>query len=129
MAQVDQSDKFAALQKHQYANLFTYRKNGQAVKTPIWFALKEGKVYIMTDAGSGKIKRIRNNSRVLLGPSDARGTPRGETVDGVARLLDPSEIAPAKAALDAKYGLVKAIFDFFITLRGTERAWVEIVPA
>ncbi|NTW97701.1 MAG: PPOX class F420-dependent oxidoreductase [Oscillochloris sp.] len=129
MAEIDQSDRFAALQKHQYANLFTYRKNGEAVKTPIWFALKDGKVYIMTDMGSGKIKRIRNNSRVLIGPSDGRGTPRGDTVGGVARLLGPDEMQVAKLALDTKYGLVKAVFDFFITVRGTERAWVEIVPA
>jgi PPOX class probable F420-dependent enzyme len=126
MAQIDQSERFAALKKHQYANLFTYRKSGEAVKTPVWFALSGGKVYVMTTGDSGKVKRIRNNSRVLIGPSDQSGTPRGETVDGQARVLGPEEEAVAKEALDKKYGLIKAIFDFFMNVRGTQRAWVEI---
>jgi uncharacterized protein len=129
MAQIEQSDRFAALRKDQYANLFTYRKSGEAVKTPIWFALRGGKVYVMTGAKSGKLKRIRNNPRVLIGPSDARGNPRGETIEGAARILGPDELEPAKDALDRKYGLVKAVFDFFMTLGGAERGWIEIGPA
>ncbi len=129
MAQIDQTDRFAVLKKHQYMNLFTYRKSGEAVKTPVWFALRGGKVYVMTVEGTGKVKRIRNHPRVLIGPSDQRGNPRGETVDGVARVLGPQEEGVAKEALDEKYGLLKAVFDFFMTVRGTQRAWVEIVPA
>ncbi len=129
MAQIDQSDRFAALKKHQYANLFTYRKSGDAVKTPVWFALSGGKVYVMTSLKAGKVKRIRNNPRVLIGPSDQRGTPRGETADGLARVLGPDEVEVAKEALDRKYGLVKAVFDFFLTVGGAERAWIGIVPA
>jgi PPOX class probable F420-dependent enzyme len=129
MAQIDQSNKFAGLSKHQYANLFTYRKNGEAVKTPVWFGMSGGKVYVMTIEGSGKVKRIRNNGRVLIGPSDQRGTPRGDTIDGVARVLGPEEVEVAKEALDRKYGLIKAAFDFFMNIRGTQRAWVEISPA
>lgn len=129
MTHTEQTNKFAALKKHQYMNLFTYRKSGEAVKTPVWFALKDGKVYVMTVTNAGKIKRIRNNPRVLLGPADGRGNPRGETVDGVARILGPEEEELAKAALDVKYGLIKAVFDFFMNVRGTERAWVEIMPA
>ncbi|MEI7770893.1 MAG: PPOX class F420-dependent oxidoreductase [Chloroflexales bacterium] len=130
MAQIDESNKFAALGKHQYANLFTYRKSGEAVKTPVWFALSAGKVYVMTSRGSGKVKRIRNNGRVLIGPSDMGGNPRGETIDGVARVLDdPKQEALVKDLLDRKYGLIKAVFDFFATLSGAERDWIEITPA
>ncbi|MEI6778409.1 MAG: PPOX class F420-dependent oxidoreductase [Chloroflexales bacterium] len=128
MAQIDQS-KFSALSTHQYANLITYRKSGEAVPTPIWFALSGGKVYVMTSKNSGKVKRIRNNGCVLIGPSDMRGTPRGETIDGVARVLGPGEETLAKDLLDRKYGLIKAVFDFFITLSGGERDWIEISPA
>jgi PPOX class probable F420-dependent enzyme len=128
MAQIDQSNKFAALSKHQYANLITYRKSGEAVRTPVWFALSGDKVYVMTSKNSGKVKRIRNNGRVLIGPSDMRGTPRGETIDGVARVLGPGEEAVAKDVLDRKYGLIKAIFDFFATASGAERDWIEVSP-
>jgi PPOX class probable F420-dependent enzyme len=119
---------FGVLQKHQYANLFTYKKSGEAVKTPVWFALSDGKAYVMTVEGSGKVKRVRNNGRVLIGPADQRGNPLGATVGGQARLLGPDQVAPAKAALDKKYGLMKAAFDFFMNIRGAQRAWIEIVP-
>jgi uncharacterized protein len=129
MTQPNQPDKLAALKKQQYANLFTYRKSGEAVKTPIWFALKDGKIYVMTSEDSWKVKRMRNNPRVLIGPSDARGNPRGETFEGVARILAPEEASVAKEALDTKYGLVKAVFDFFLNVGGAKRTWIEIVPA
>jgi len=129
MAQVDQSDTFAALGKHQYINLATYRKSGEAIRTPVWFALSGGKVYVMTSKNSGKVKRIRNNGRVQIGPSDMSGNPRGEMLDGMARVLGPGEQALAKDVLDRKYGLIKAVFDFFITLSGGERDWIEVLPA
>lgn len=119
---------FSALHRQQFANLFTFRKSGEAVKTPVWFAEHDGKLYVMTVDGSGKVKRIRNNDRVQIGPSDQRGNPLGPTVEARARLLGPGEDQVAKDALDNKYGLMKAVFDFFGTLRGMKRAWIEIEP-
>jgi PPOX class probable F420-dependent enzyme len=119
---------FDYLKKHQYANLFTFRKSGEAVKTPVWFALRGGKAYVMTTMDSGKAKRIRNNGRAQLGPSDQRGTPLGPVAECAARVLPPEEIHVAKEALDDKYGLMKAVFDFFMTVRGTDRAWIELTP-
>ena len=129
MTQTDQNTGFAVLHRHQYANLFTFRKSGDAVKTPVWFALRDGKAYVMTTMDSGKVKRIRNNGRVLIGPSDRGGRPLGPTVEARARLLAPEEIAVAKDALDEKYGLMKAVFDFFATVANVQRAWIEIEPA
>jgi hypothetical protein len=129
MTQTTPATSFDFMAKHQYANLFTFRKSGEAVKTPVWFALAGGKAYVMTTASAGKTKRIRNSGRVLLGPSDRSGTPLGPTVEGRARILGPEEEPLAKDALDRKYGLMKAIFDFVINLRGTERAFIEIDPA
>ncbi|MGQ9927213.1 MAG: PPOX class F420-dependent oxidoreductase [Chloroflexaceae bacterium] len=129
MIETDQNTGFSVLHRHQYANLFTFRKSGDAVKTPVWFALRNGKAYVMTTMDSGKVKRIRNNGRVLIGPSDRGGRPLGPTVEARARLLGPEESAVAKEALDEKYGLMKAVFDFFGTLSGMERAWIEIEPA
>ncbi|MEI6179918.1 MAG: PPOX class F420-dependent oxidoreductase [Chloroflexales bacterium] len=131
MTQTTQAGGFSLLHKQQYANLFTFRKSGAAVKTPIWFAEQGGKLYVMTVQDSGKIKRIRNNGKVLIGPSDQRGTPLGPTVEARARLLDPEaeEARLAKTLLDRKYGFLKAVFDLFGTLSGSKRAWIEIVPA
>ncbi len=126
MTQTTPTSGLSLLHKQQYANLFTYRKSGEAVKTPIWFAERDSKLYVMTGQDSGKIKRIRNNGKVLIGPSDGRGTPLGPTVEAHARLLGPDEMQMAKEALDRKYGLMKAAFDFFGTLSGMQRAWIEI---
>ncbi|MFV9505833.1 MAG: PPOX class F420-dependent oxidoreductase [Oscillochloridaceae bacterium umkhey_bin13] len=120
---------FALLDQQQYANLFTFRKNGDAIKTPVWFAEQGDRLYIMTTMDSGKVKRIRNNGHVLIGPSDRAGNPKGPTIAAQARLLAPTEAAMASAALDRKYGLMKAVFDFFGTLRGMDRAWIEVSPA
>lgn len=129
MTQAVSSTGFDSLKQHQYANLFTFRKSGEAVKTPVWFALSGGKAYVMTTADAGKLKRIRNNGRAQLGPSDQRGTPLGPVIEARARVLGPDEERLAKEALDRKYGLMKAAFDFFMNIRGTVRAYVEIEPA
>jgi PPOX class probable F420-dependent enzyme len=129
MTETNPTTGFSLLERQQYANLFTYRKSGEAVKTPIWFALHNGKAYVMTGAEAGKVKRIRNNNQVEIGPADRAGKPLGPTVAATARVLDEAEIAIAKEALDKKYGLFKAVFDFFGTLSGMQRAYLEIAPA
>lgn len=120
---------FALLDQQQYANLFTFRKNGEAIKTPVWFAERGDRLYVMTTVDSGKVKRIRNNGKVLIGPADRSGNPKGPTIEAKARLLEANESSVASAALDKKYGLMKAMFDFFGTMRGMNRAWIEIAPA
>jgi hypothetical protein len=129
MVDTQQTNIFAGLHKQQYANLNTFRKSGATVVTPVWFALENGKVYVMTVNDSGKVKRIRNNARVQLAPATRSGQALGPYVDATARILTEDEVEAAKAALDRKYGLLKATFDFFMTLRGTDRAWIEIVPS
>lgn len=129
MTQADMTTDLSILERQQYANLFTYRKSGEAVKTPVWFALHNGKAYVMTTAEAGKVKRIRNNAKVTIGASDRAGKPLGPTVPATARILSAEEGKQANELLDAKYGLFKAAFDFFGTLRGIERAYIEIAPA
>ena len=80
------------LHKQQFMNLFTYRKSGAAVKTPVWFALSGGKVYVMTTAAAGKAKRIRNNPEVAIAPSDFRGRPKGRDIRAVAMRASPYDL-------------------------------------
>ncbi len=127
--QPNATEIFAGLHKQQYANLITFRKSGQEVSTLVWFALKDSKVYVMTTMESGKVKRIRNNGRVMIAPANQSGKPLGPAVEAVARILPPEEEATAKIALDKKYGIFKAFFDFFMTLGGANRAWIEISAA
>ncbi|MFN8516220.1 MAG: PPOX class F420-dependent oxidoreductase [Thermomicrobiales bacterium] len=101
----DGSQAGNALAAHEFAVLTTYRKTGAPVPTTVWFAYDGGKVYITTRAASGKLKRIRNDARVTLSPSDRVGTLLGESeVAGTAREALGDEREQANAALAQKYG-------------------------
>ena len=104
---------FEALDTHNYVNLTTFRKSGEVVHTTIWFVRVGDYVYATTPPNSGKMKRIRNNPRVVLTPSNARGRPRGESVEGIARVIDGAVPEGAEAALRDKYRVGLALFRLF----------------
>ena len=64
-------------QGQKYLSLTSFRKSGVPVRTPVWFAEAEGKLYLFTNPKSGKAKRIRNNPRVLIAPCTMRGKVTG----------------------------------------------------
>jgi uncharacterized protein len=97
-------DPFAYLYPYEFALLTTFRKNGLAVPTTMWFAHDQGKIYMVTSAKVGKIKRIRNNGRVLLAPCDVGGKVLGEQIKAYARELPPTQHEYANAVLASKYG-------------------------
>jgi hypothetical protein len=122
---------FDYLQSHKYINLTTFRKNGQGVPTPVWFVLENGSLYVVTGAHLGKVKRIRNNPRVMIEPADGRGKSPGPAVEGIARILPNEEGRHAKALLDRRYGLIKRAVDLFIKVTNPkdQRTYIEISPA
>ncbi|MER5770734.1 PPOX class F420-dependent oxidoreductase [Streptomyces sp. NPDC001985] len=74
----------------KYISLTTFRKNGTGVATPVWFAPDGGKLYIWTNTESWKVKRLRNDSRVIVTVCDVRGriAPGAASAEGTAELLD-----------------------------------------
>ena len=120
---------FAALIPHQFVQLTTFRKSGVAVPTTVWFAPDAGNLYVMTTASAGKIKRIRNNGRVQLAPSDRSGKLLGPALEGTARELPASEHEHASAVLARKYGLSYRAFMLFGKLSKVTRVFIEISPA
>ncbi len=86
---------FEILEEHRHVRLTTYRKNGEAVGAPVWFALVDDHVYVTTPPRSAKMKRIRNDLRMILTPCNARGVARGVSVEGVARIME--DTAPERA--------------------------------
>lgn len=105
-----QSSPFANLAGKKYLSLASFRKNGQSVRTPLWFAEETGKLYFMTRNDSWKYKRIRNNPRVLVAPCTARGSCTGPDVEGRARVLEAAEFPAARRALERKYWLMRLPF-------------------
>jgi uncharacterized protein len=119
----------AALDRYRYLSLATFRKNGAEVKTPVWFAAADGKLYVFTSGESGKVKRLRSSSRVRIAPSDARGRARGLWRDATARIVtEPASIERARVALRAKYGWQMWLTDLVSRLAGRlqRRAWIEV---
>ena len=119
---------FATLENEQYIRLTTFRKNGEAVSTPVWFALEGDKVYVLSLINAGKHKRLKNTSRVELAASDYAGKEHGERFKGEAILHDAeSEMGKyATKALSKKYGFQKWVFDLFQTLMRQKRVYIEI---
>jgi uncharacterized protein len=98
------------LQNQKYLSLATFRKNGLAVHTPVWFAEQNGKIYVMTRNDSGKFKRIRNNPTVRVAGCTIRGKITGPEFPGRARLLPAEDWPPARKLLAAKYWLMRLPF-------------------
>ncbi len=103
----------------KYFSLATFRRNGNAVATPVWFATLGDTFYVFSAPDAGKVKRIRLTARARVAACDMRGKLQGEWQDANARLVsDPAEIAKAHAGLVSKYGLTMVIGDFFAKLTG-----------
>jgi PPOX class probable F420-dependent enzyme len=101
-------DQFA---RQKYLNLETFRRNGESMKTPVWFVQDGETIYVQTVANSGKVKRIRNNGRVIVTPCKMEGTPCGTWVQAEAREITDAAIAKkVNRLLDKKYGLMKKMF-------------------
>ena len=115
---------------HKYCLLVTYKRSGEAVPTPVWFGLGDGKLYVRSEANVAKVKRIRNDPRVRVAPCTARGKPLGPPAEGLARVLDQhvdSELA--EVALQANYGLGRKIYEGAGGALGIETVYLEIAPA
>jgi uncharacterized protein len=111
------------IQGQRYISLATFRKNGAAVYTPIWFAESNGKLYFMTSSGSWKYKRIRNNSQVKIAPCTIRGKITGPESSATARILPAEDYAATRKLINAKYWLARVPF-----LWRNSDASIEITP-
>jgi PPOX class probable F420-dependent enzyme len=123
------SSAIADLDRHRCLCLATFRRDGTDVRTPVWFAAADGRLYVFTAGEAGKVKRLRQSPRARAAASDMRGAVRGPWRDATARLVsDPSSIERARAALCAKYGGQMWLADLLSRLTGRyqRRAWIEI---
>ena len=123
------ADARRALDGETYTSLTTFRKTGRAVPTPVWFALAGEHFYVFSEASAGKMKRLRNDSRIEFAACNARGKVHGEAYAGRGvRVEDPAVIETAYDALRAKYGWQMHLGDFFSRLTGRydNRAFIEI---
>lgn len=120
------ANKLAQFSNQRYVCLETYKKDGQGVRTPLWFAEHQGILYMRTPAQSAKVRRIRNIPRVRIVPSDVRGGPTGEWMDGRAQLIEAAEAEWVNQLIKQKYGLLKRLIDIRSRLKGTESVVIAV---
>jgi PPOX class probable F420-dependent enzyme len=123
---------FASLDRGTYLSLATFRRDGRAVRTPVWFARRGESLYVFTERDAGKVKRLRNGPRARVAACNVRGRVHGDWIDARGRVVDDPDLeSQAYAALRKKYGWQMQVVDFFSRVAGRidGRAVVEITPA
>lgn len=91
----------------KYVSLTTFKKDGTPVATPVWHAVDGGELFIISDADAWKVKRIRNNGRVVVTVCSIRGriAPGAPSAEGTARVLDDAGTQTARKLIARKYVL------------------------
>ena len=119
--------KNTSLSNAEYINIESYYPNGKGVKTPVWSASENGKLYVWTSADSYKVKRISQNSKVKVCPSDAMGKPLGEWIDATAQTHTSQQAVKTQVKrMRAKYGGKFWGYYMLGKLRRTSIAVIEI---
>ena len=124
----EKSATFSILEGQTFLSLTTFRKNGNPVATPVWFAQDGDKLYVMTGAHTGKVRRIRHNAQVEVAPCTLKGDLLGSSLEAMAVILPDAQKIRANRALNQKYGWQKRIYDLTYILRAKKRTWLEITP-
>ncbi|MEB3019877.1 PPOX class F420-dependent oxidoreductase [[Mycobacterium] crassicus] len=113
--------------------LVTFKRSGEAMPSPINHGVADGRIYVRTDASTGKVKRIRNNPNVVVVPSGLRGRPKGQPVAGVARILPESEHPHAEQVIAANWStpmrILERSLDKGSAATGIAITYLEIAPA
>ncbi|MBI1259294.1 MAG: PPOX class F420-dependent oxidoreductase [Chloroflexi bacterium] len=126
--QKEEYTHFSVLEGHAFLSLTTFRKNGEPVTTPVWFAQDGDKLYVMTGAKTGKVRRIHHNAQVEVAPCTLNGTLLGDPLEAMAVILNDGQNISANRTLNHKYGWQKRFYDLTYLLRAQKRTWLEITP-
>jgi uncharacterized protein len=128
-----------SLADHRFVSLTTFRRSGAPVATPVWVGRDGESLVVLTPAGSGKVKRLRHDSRVELRPCGRFGAVADgvEPMSAVAELRDAdADVVRARATIRAAYPIesrvVLGIERLVERLRGrarTPRLALHLFPA
>ncbi|MEV4313559.1 PPOX class F420-dependent oxidoreductase [Actinocrispum sp. NPDC049592] len=108
-------------------SLTTFRKDGTKVATPVGGVVSDGTLYVLSYANTGKLKRLRNNSRVIVAPCDSAGTipPDAQGIEGTGRILDTEETHHAYKLMARKTPLARLARAWYVIRRKPD-PWVGI---
>ena len=115
-----------AFNKKQYLNLETKRRNGEVVRTPVWFVAGDSELYFTTEPSSGKVKRMRRDPHVRVAPCKVNGELLGDWHKATARFLSAEDSDRINNLMTRKYGLMKSLFELFRSNRNSPSCFVAL---
>jgi uncharacterized protein len=92
-----------AFTKARAASLTTFRRNGVAVPTAIWYYVEADKLFTTTHTKAGKLKRLAHTDRVEIAVCSQSGKVRGPAFTGTARVLSSIETKQVIARKQKRY--------------------------
>lgn len=128
VAEAPRTGSIDGIARHKRALLTTFRRDGTPVSTPVWAAPAEGRLYVRSERAAGKLKRLRNDPRVLIAPCTVRGKPLGAPFEGHVRVLAAAEESLAEQALASRYGLGRELFERSMDVLRVDMCFLEITP-
>ena len=101
--------------REKYVSLVTFRRDGTAVATPVWFAAMGDEFGVITETNVGKVKRIRNNPQVTVQVCDMSGKVSSDApvLSATARLVTGENAVRVRKAVGKKYGPVYVAFSVY----------------
>jgi hypothetical protein len=81
----------------------TFKKDGTAVNTPVWFVQEGDTLYVSTSPDAWKAKRLRNNPAARVAGADAAERPATVWVNVTGRFIDGDEAKRYVALLAERY--------------------------
>lgn len=123
-------EKFLKILSKGTINLTTYRKSGQEVHTPVWVVNIDERGYVRTSMKAGKIKRIRNNSDVVIAPCTSSGKITGDKVLAKAVIIEPrkDEYSMINKKFRSKYKIMYYLIMWKNNLTGVTSAVIRLSP-
>jgi PPOX class probable F420-dependent enzyme len=83
---------------------------------------------VRSERGSGKVKRLGRDERLLIAPCTARGRPLGAPMQAHARVLGADEESGAEGVLANRYGLGRELFERAMDVLRVDMCYLEITP-
>lgn len=103
---MDEDEALAFLRASHTGILTTLRRDGMPIALPIWFVVREGRVFVATPSKTKKVGRLRADARVsFLAESGERWAElKAVQLNGHARVVeDPAILKEVAALLGTKY--------------------------
>lgn len=119
---------FDVLAGHRHSLLVTYKRDGTPVPAPVWFARDGERLFVWTEIGAYKAKRLRRDPRALIAPCSATGKPLGDPIAARGRILESeAERTHAARVIRSQWTLWQRAFAF-AARPVTDVHYLEFVP-